>query len=65
MSHETTDVVSCRTCGEDIVFLMTIGGKRMPVNADTVEPGDTIYEHGRHVSHFSSCDQPGKRRKPK
>jgi hypothetical protein len=47
----------CRSCRADIVWLMTVGGKRMPVNAETVRAGDTIYEHGRHVSHFSTCPE--------
>jgi hypothetical protein len=58
MSRELSDVVTCRECGEDIVFLRTASGRTMPVNADTVEPGDTDYEHGRHVSHFSTCTRP-------
>jgi hypothetical protein len=65
MSREDTDVVSCRSCGEDIVFLLTASGKKMPVDAATVEPGDVYYEAGKHVSHFSSCDQPEKFRKPR
>jgi hypothetical protein len=63
MTLEKGDVVSCRSCGADIVFLRTASGKTMPVNADTIEPGDTEFEYGRHVSHFSTCDQPGRFRK--
>jgi hypothetical protein len=48
-------VVKCRSCGAEIVFLRTATGKLNPVNADTVEAHDEIYEHGRHVSHFSTC----------
>lgn len=65
MAHEPSDVVACRSCGEDIVFLQTVNGKRIPVNADTVNPGDTVFEYGRHVSHFTTCDQPDRFRKRK
>jgi hypothetical protein len=65
VSREETDPVACRSCGEDIVFLRTASGKMMPVNADTVEAGDTDYEHGRHVSHFSTCTHSDRWRKPK
>lgn len=63
MSREQSDVLSCLTCGADIVFLRTASGKTMPVNADSAEPGDTDYEHGRHVSHFSTCTRPEKFRR--
>lgn len=63
MSAEGTDVVSCRSCKADIVFLRTAAGKTMPVNADTVEPGDTEFEYGRHVSHYSTCNDPERFRK--
>jgi hypothetical protein len=53
-AHEKR-IARCRSCNAQIVFLMTAAGKQMPVNADTVEAGDTEYEHGRHVSHFSTC----------
>ena len=65
MTREATDVVTCRACGADIVFLRTSSGKTTPVNADTADPGDTDYEHGRHVSHFSTCSDPARFRKVK
>lgn len=46
---------TCSKCHKEIVFLKTAKGKFMPVNADTVEKGDTLYEHGKHISHFSDC----------
>jgi hypothetical protein len=65
MSREPSDSVPCSECGAALVFLRTVNGKLMPVNADTVEPGDTDYEHGRHVSHFSTCTAPERFRKPR
>ena len=62
MTHNT---IPCRACGRSMIYLPTAKGKSMPVNAETVEAGDTIYTHGRHVSHFSDCPAAAKFRKPK
>lgn len=53
----------CGSCRAPIVFLRTSGLKPMPVNAETVRPGDFIYEHGRHVTHFSTCPDSDKWRR--
>jgi len=46
----------CRSCGAPIVFLKTASGKWMPVNAETITPGDEQFEpRSGHVSHFSDC----------
>lgn len=50
-------VVHCRSCNAEIVWLKTKAGKSMPVDAATVKPGDTEFEHGRHMSHFGTCPQ--------
>jgi hypothetical protein len=47
------------------VWLITSAGKRMPVNADTAEDADVLYEQGRHVSHFATCAQADQWRRPK
>jgi len=57
--------VRCRSCSQYIVFLPTAAGKQMPVDADTVTEGDEIYDPKVHVSHFSTCDKPGRFRKPR
>jgi hypothetical protein len=62
MSHKQ---IECRSCGQYIVFLPTASGKSMPVDADTVEESDDGYDPKRHVSHFSTCDQPERFRKPR
>lgn len=56
--RERTDITSCRECGADIVFLYTAGCNRMPVNADSVEPGDVDYDLQRHEAHWSTCTKP-------
>jgi hypothetical protein len=65
VSRELSDVLSCRECGADIVFLRTASGKTMPVNAESVEPDDVDYEHGRHVTHWSTCTNPERFRRPR
>lgn len=47
-------VTRCRSCRARIIWLSTDAGKSMPCDADSVEPDDEQYEHGRHVSHFST-----------
>lgn len=58
-------IVRCRACRQRIIFLETATGKTMPCDADSVEPEDTIYEHGRHISHFSTCKDPDRFRRPR
>ncbi len=67
----------CRLCGEKIVWVKTpkrtyskfytgykvIKGKAMPVDAGTVVPGETKFNHRMHLSHFSTCKQANKWRK--
>ena len=46
----------CKSCNREIVWLKTKNGKNMPVNADTIQGKETIYDHRiGHVSHFSDC----------
>lgn len=56
---------TCRSCGREIVWLRTRSGSNMPVNAETVEPGDDAFDARRHVSHFSDCPQADEHRRTK
>lgn len=58
-------IVRCRSCNAMIIFLETANGKRMPVNADTVEEDDTEYDSERYESHFATCNKPEQWRKPR
>lgn len=53
----------CRSCGHPIVWLGTRAGKAMPVDAETVQPGDDRLDLTRHRSHFASCPQAARWRK--
>lgn len=58
-------IQKCRSCQADIVFLPTKNGKSMPVNAETVETDDAVFNAAKHVSHFATCTDPNKHRKPR
>jgi len=58
-------VSQCRTCKADIVWLKTEAGKNMPVDADTVDEGDTEFDDDKHVSHFATCKDADKHRRKK
>lgn len=63
-AHEKR-IVRCDACRARIIFLPTAFGKRMPVDADTVDEEDEVYEHGKHVAHWGTCTKPDQFRKPR
>ena len=65
MSHENIKVSACRSCDAYIVWMKTEAGKNMPVNADSVDEGDDIFDPATHVSHFSTCPQADQHRRRK
>ena len=46
---------SCNRCSGGIIWLRTNGGKRIPIDADTVEEFDHIYDPQKHRCHFQGC----------
>ena len=52
-------------CRKQIIWLRTEAGRNMPVDADTVEPEDEIFESGKHISHWATCSDAGHFRKKK
>ena len=52
------DAGVCRGCGEGIVWIITKNGRRAPMN---LAPD----ENNKPVSHFATCSQAGKFRRPK
>lgn len=56
---------NCRSCGAQIVWFKTAQGKNIPVNAETVEPGDEQLELPRHISHFATCPHAKTWRQPR
>lgn len=42
-------------CGEPIIWLKTRRGKFMPIEPESVEPDDELYDHRRHVVHWGNC----------
>jgi hypothetical protein len=63
-SHERR-ITRCRSCRARIIFMPTANGKSMPCDADTVEPDDEELDLERHISHFSTCPDAGKFRRPR
>lgn len=66
--EETTEaherrIVRCRSCQARIIFLKTSLGKLMPVDADTVDPGDEEFDRRKHESHFAKCSSADDHRK--
>jgi hypothetical protein len=63
-SHERR-ITRCSSCRARIIFLPTKAGKQMPIDADTVEPGDEEFLRHRHQSHFSNCPGATTHRRPR
>ena len=52
--------MKCKSCGAEIVYLKTKNGKIIPINADTIQGKETVYDHKiDHVSHFATCRDAG------
>ena len=60
-----TKISKCRSCHAYIVWMKTEAGKNMPVDADSVDEGDTLFNPKEHVSHFSTCPNASQHRKPR
>lgn len=65
MTRDTGHRVSaCRSCGAQVVWMENPKtGKKMPVNAETVEKGDEHLDLGHQTSHFATCPQADKWRR--
>ena len=63
-AHEMR-IARCRSCNAKIIWFKTAAGKNMPVDADTVEPEDRSLDLTRHQSHFASCPNADKHRRPR
>ena len=55
----------CRSCNARIIWLSTENDKNMPVDADTVETDDDLFDPERHTSHFATCPHSSQNRKPR
>lgn len=54
-------IMRCKACNAMIIFLQSPNTpNKVPTDADTVEPHDEIFEHGRHVNHFTTCSDPNR-----
>jgi len=69
-SEEGPLMPKCKDCEADITWLKTKNGKNMPVNTESLVPGerpqDTIYDaNAGHESHWSTCPSAEKFQKKK
>ena len=58
------DVVPCRACGADMVFLRTKKGTQMPVNVIPTQSkyrgpnaGEASFVYGQHQPHWATCPE--------
>lgn len=58
-------ITRCKSCRARIIWFKTDAGRNMPVDADTVLPEDSEYTPPRHISHFATCPNSEKHRKPR
>jgi hypothetical protein len=63
-AHERR-ITRCNSCRKQIIWFKTEAGKNMPVDADTVEAGDDELDLERHISHFATCPNADRHRKPR
>ena len=49
------NVVQCKSCGANIVWVKTAAGKNMPIDAETCPPGATMYDKINMNPHWVSC----------
>lgn len=59
--------VNCGSCRALIVWFKTPQGRKMPVDEETVRPtdGENDLDLSRHRSHFATCPDANKHRKPR
>lgn len=48
-------IVRCKYCRTLVIWFSTASGKRIAVDADTVEAEDTELDLDRHISHHGDC----------
>jgi len=53
----------CGSCHAEVKWVKTKAGKNMPVNAETWEEGDTLFDSKKHTSHFATCPQAARHRR--
>lgn len=57
----------CKSCSANIVWFHTLAGKKMPVDESSTQPTDSAHQLDlkRHVSHFATCPNSAKHRRPR
>lgn len=65
-AHERR-IVRCKSskCNARIVWLKTSAGRNIPVDADSVDADDELFDSSKHTSHFATCVDAKDFRKPR
>ncbi len=75
----TTRVSRCRSCDESIVWMVTANGRKIPVDADSVDESELewaisdrrnnrhmpLFDPQEHTSHFATCPAADHHRRPR
>lgn len=54
---------SCKSCSAAIIWMKTKNDKTIPVDYESVDGMELIFEPGKHVAHFATCPNANKHRK--
>ena len=60
----TSQLGNCRSCKRQIIWMKTSKGKNIPVDIDEYSEGETHFNAKTMTSHFATCPQSDKWRKP-
>jgi hypothetical protein len=63
-AHEAR-IKRCKSCNAKIIWMLTKNLKHIPIDADTVEAGDTQLDLSKHKSHFATCRYADSHRNPR
>jgi predicted RNA-binding Zn-ribbon protein involved in translation (DUF1610 family) len=53
----------CKSCGAEIIWLKTVNGKNIPVDAETCSSKDELFDPDNMTAHFVTCPEADEWRK--
>lgn len=63
--HRVSVITKCKSCGAPIAWLRTEAGRSMPTDASSVSATDETFDPKKHKSHFATCPNANKHRRPR
>lgn len=65
-SWARSPAATCKSCGAAVVWVQTVGGRAMPLDAATCDPKAVEFDPAKgHISHFATCKDAARWRQPK